>query len=137
MVKLIMGLKGAGKTKQLVQDINNAVKEEAGSIVCIEKGTKLRYDINMHVRLIDFQEYKLLGSLQFLKGFISGLHAGNFDISHVFIDSFYKLVENAGVAELEDFMLWCEKFGATNNLSFTVVVSEDPANATEALKAFM
>ena len=137
MVKLIMGLKGAGKTKQLVQDINNAVKEEAGSIVCIEKGTKLRYDINMHVRLIDFQEYKLLGSLQFLKGFISGLHAGNFDISHVFIDSFYKLVENAGVAELEDFMLWCEKFGATNKLSFTVVVSEDPTNATEALKAFM
>ena len=137
MVKLIMGLKGAGKTKQLVQDINNAVKEEAGSIVCIEKGTKLRYDINMHVRLIDFQEYKLLGSLQFLKGFISGLHAGNFDISHVFIDSFYKLVENAGIAELEDFMLWCEKFGKTNSLSFTVVVSEDPANATEALKAFM
>ena len=137
MVKLIMGLKGAGKTKQLVQDINSAVKDETGSIVCIEKGTKLRYDIDMHVRLIDFQEYKLLGSLQFLKGFISGLHAGNFDISHVFIDSFYKLVENAGVTELEDFVLWCEKFGNTNSLSFTVVVSEDPANATEALKAFM
>lgn len=137
MVKLIMGLKGSGKTKQLVQDINNAVKDETGSIVCIEKGTKLRYDIDMHIRLIDFQEYKLLGSLQFLKGFISGLHAGNFDISHVFIDSFYKLVENAGVAELEDFVLWCERFGKANDLSFTVVVSEDPANATDALKAFM
>ena len=137
MVKLIMGLKGSGKTKQLVQDINHAVKDETGSIVCIEKGTKLRYDIDMHVRLIDFQEYKLLGSLQFLKGFISGLHAGNFDISHVFIDSFYKLVENAGVSELEDFVLWCDKFGKANNLSFTVVVSEDPASATDALKAFM
>lgn len=137
MVKLIMGLKGSGKTKQLAQDINHAVKDEIGSIVCIEKGTKLRYDIDMHVRLIDFQEYKLLGSLQFLKGFISGLHAGNFDISHVFIDSFYKLVENAGVPELEDFVLWCDKFGKANNLSFTVVVSEDPASATDALKAFM
>ena len=70
MVKLIMGLKGSGKTNQLVQDINNAVKDETGSFVCIEKGTKLRYDIDMRVRLIDFQEYKLLGSLQFLKGFI-------------------------------------------------------------------
>lgn len=137
MVKLIMGLKGAGKTKQLIQDINCAVKDEIGSIVCIEKGTKLRYDIDMHVRLIDFQEYKLHGSIDFLKGFISGLHAGNFDISHIFIDSFYKLVEDGGVAEVEDFVLWCEKFGTVNNLSFTVVVSEDPAKATDALKAFM
>lgn len=95
MVKLIMGLKGSGKTKQLVTDINEAVKNETGSMVCIEKGTKLRYDIDIRVRLIDYQEYSM-GTLTFLKGFISGLHAGNFDISHIFIDSFYKLVEEAG-----------------------------------------
>ena len=136
MVKVIMGLKGSGKTKQLVHDINAAVKNESGSMVCIEKGTKLRYDIDMHVRLIDYQEYSM-GTLAFLKGFISGLHAGNFDISHIFIDSFYKLVENAGVAEVEDFILWCDKFGAANDLSFTVVVSEDPANAPETLKKYL
>ena len=51
MVKLIMGLKGSGKTKQLVTDINEAVKNETGSMVCIEKGTKLRYDIDIRVRL--------------------------------------------------------------------------------------
>ena len=56
MVKLIMGLKGSGKTKQLVTDINEAVKNETGSMVCIEKGTKLRYDIDIRVRLIDYQE---------------------------------------------------------------------------------
>ena len=134
MVKLIMGLKGSGKTKQLVTDINEAVKNETGSMVCIEKGTKLRYDIDIRVRLIDYQEYSM-GTLTFLKGFISGLHAGNFDISHIFIDSFYKLVEDAGVAEVEDFVLWCDKFGAANNMSFTVVVSEDPEKATEAMKA--
>ena len=136
MVKLIMGLKGSGKTKQLIQDINESVKNETGSMVCIEKGTKLRYDIDIRVRLIDYQEY-MMGSLCFLKGFISGLHAGNFDISHIFIDSFYKLVENADVAEVEDFVLWCDKFGKANDLSFTIVVSEDPANATEALKAYL
>ena len=136
MVKLIMGLKGSGKTKQLIQDINESVKNETGSMVCIEKGTKLRYDIDIRVRLIDYQEY-MMGSLTFLKGFISGLHAGNFDISHIFIDSFYKLIENATVAEVEDFVLWCDKFGKANDLSFTIVVSEDPANATDALKAYL
>lgn len=136
MVKLIMGLKGSGKTKQLIHDINASVKNETGSMVCIEKGTKLRYDIDMHVRLIDYQEYALKTLPQF-KGFISGLHAGNFDISHIFIDSFYKLVEGASLAEVEEFMLWCEKFGAANDMAFTVVVSEDPAKATETLKKFM
>ena len=67
MVKLIMGLKGSGKTKQLVTDINEAVKNETGSMVCIEKGTKLRYDIDIRVRLIDYQEYSM-GTLTFLKG---------------------------------------------------------------------
>ena len=136
MVKLIMGLKGSGKTKQLIQDINESVKNETGSMVCIEKGTKLRYDIDIRVRLIDYQEY-MMGSLTFLKGFISGLHAGNFDIIHIFIDSFYKLIENATVAEVEDFVLWCDKFGKANDISFTVVVSEDPANAPETLKKYL
>lgn len=94
MVKLIMGLKGSGKTKQLVTDINEAVKNETGSMVCIEKGTKLRYDIDIRVRLIDYQEYSM-GTLTFRRVH-QRPHAGNFDISHIFIDSFYKLVEDAG-----------------------------------------
>ncbi len=136
MVKLIAGLKGSGKTKQLIHDINESVKNEAGSMVCIEKGTKLRYDIDIRVRLIDYQEYSM-GSLSFLKGFISGLHAGNFDISHIFIDSFYKLVDNASVQEVEDFVLWCEQFGKVNDLCFTIAVSEDPEKLSEATKAFL
>ena len=136
MVNIMMGPEGSGKTKLLISAINNSVRHEAGSMVCIEKGTKLRYDIDIRVRLIDYQEYSM-GTLTFLKGFISGLHAGNFDISHIFIDSFYKLVEEAGVAEVEDFVLWCDKFGAANNMSFTVVVSEDPEKATEAMKAYL
>lgn len=137
MVKLIMGLKGAGKTKQLIHDINEAVKNEPGSMVCIENGTKLRYDIDRRVRLIEYQEYKMPGSLPFFKGFISGLHAGNFDISHIFIDSFYKIMDGATVADMEDFVLWCEKFGNANNIAFTIIVSEDPENAGETLKRFL
>ena len=136
MVKVIMGLKGSGKTKQLVHDINVAVKNESGSMVCIEKGTKLRYDIDMHVRLIDYQEYSM-GTLAFLKGFISGLHAGNFDISHIFIDSFYKLVDGATLADVEDFVLWCKRFGEAKSVEVTVGVSDDPAKASDALRAYM
>lgn len=137
MVKLIMGLKGAGKTKQLANDINEAVKNEPGSMVCIENGAKLRYDIDSRVRLIEYQEYKMPGSLPFFKGFISGLHAGNFDISHIFIDSFYKIIDDSTIADVEDFVLWCEEFGKANDLSFTIVVSEQPENASPALQRFL
>ena len=136
MVKVIMGLKGSGKTKRLIHDINTAVKNETGSMVCIEKGTKLRYDIDIHVRLIDYQEYRI-GEMSFLKGFISGLHAGNFDISHIFIDSFYKLIDNPCMADVEEFVIWCDQFGEANNMDFTIVVSDDPANATDTLKKYL
>ena len=136
MVKLIMGLKGAGKTAQLVQDINEAIKSETGSMVCIEQGTKLRYDIDSRVRLIEYQEYNL-GDLPSLKAFISGLYAGNFDVSHIFIESFYKLLKNGTSADVEDFVLWCDTFGSTRGIDFTILVSEDPATVSDALKKYM
>ncbi|MBR4308397.1 MAG: hypothetical protein IKT58_02255 [Oscillospiraceae bacterium] len=136
MVKLIVGLQGAGKTRQLVDDINETVKKDAGSLVCIEKGSKLRYDIDSRVRLIEYQEY-MMGDLPSFKGFISGLHAGNFDISHIFIDSFYKLINKGTLAEVEDFVLWCDKFGAANDINFTILVSEDPENISDTLKAYI
>ena len=136
MVKLIMGLKGAGKTAQLVQDINEAVKSETGSMVCIELGTKLRYDIDSRVRLIEYQEYNL-GDLPSLKAFISGLYAGNFDVSHIFIESFYKLLKNGTSADVEDFVRWCDKFGSDRDIDFTILVSEDPATVSETLKKYM
>ena len=91
MVQVIMGLKGSGKTKQLVKDINEAVQSETGSVVCVEFGKKLTYDIDYRVRLIDAKEYNIT-NVPLLKGFLSGLHAGNFDITHVFIESLYKII---------------------------------------------
>ena len=136
MLRVIMGVKGTGKTKQMIDLINTAAKDASGNVVCIERGPKMTYDIHYKIRLVNSGEFAM-HNYDFLKGFISGLHAGNFDISHIFIDSFYKLVEDAGVAEVEDFVLWCDKFGAANNMSFTVVVSEDPEKATEAMKAYL
>lgn len=136
MVKLILGLQGAGKTKQLVQDINEAVKTETGSMVCIEEGNKLRYDIDSRVRLIEYREY-MMRDLPSLKGFISGLCAGNFDITHIFIESFYKLIDNGTPAEIENFALWCDSFGSARGIDFTILVSEDPAVVSDTLKKYM
>ena len=136
MVKVIMGLSGSGKTKQLIQSINDAIATESGSMVCIEKGNKLTFDIDYRVRLIEAGEYQM-GSFTFLKGFISGLYAGNFDISHIFIDGLYKVAGSADLAEVEDFFDWCNAFGKINNLKFTFVVSDDPEKMPEGIQKYL
>ena len=135
MVKVIMGLKGSGKTKQLVKDINEAVQSETGSVVCVEFGKKLTYDIDYRVRLIDAKEENIT-DVTLLKGFISGLHAGNFDITHVFIESLYKLI-GEDRATGEAFVAWCEEFGAANDMRFTITISDEPAQASEAMKKYL
>ena len=136
MVTVIMGLRGSGKTKRLVDSINTAIKNESGSMVCIEKGNKLTYDIDYRVRLIEASDYTM-GSFTFLKGFISGLHAGNFDITHVFIDSLYKISGDSEVADVEDFLKWCEDFGRENMMDFTILVSDDPEKMPESVKKYL
>ena len=89
MIHVIMGLKGSGKTKKLIDAIHAAVAEAHGDVVCIEYGRALTYDVTYKVRLVDSQEYGI-SSPEMLKGFLSGLHAGNFDITNVFIDNLYK-----------------------------------------------
>ena len=136
MVKVIMGLKGSGKTKMLIDSINTAIKNESGSMVCIEKGSALRFDVDYRVRLIDASEYPL-GNYALLKGFISGLHAGNFDITHIFIDGLYKLSGTTDNEQTAEFLSWCESFGSANNIAFTLSVSADPAVMHESITKYM
>ena len=126
MVRLIMGMKGSGKTKQLIELINNAAKDEPGNVVFIEANRNMTYDIHYHIRLIDAHEYKL-GGYDLLQGFISGLHAGNYDISHMFIDNFCKIVGKDVDGETETFLNWLDSFGERNNIKFSVTVRADAA----------
>ena len=135
MIHLIMGLKGSGKTKKLIDAINTAVAEANGDVVCIEYGKKLTYDVTYKVRLVDSQEYGIR-SAEMLKGFLSGLHAGNFDITNVFIDNLYKTI-GKDVAAAEDFVVWCAKFAADNNMEITITISEDPANLSDEVKQYV
>ena len=135
MIHVIMGLKGSGKTKKMIDGINAAVAEAKGDVVCIEYGKKLTYDISYKVRLVDSKEYGI-NNADMLKGFLSGLHAGNFDITHVFIDNLYKTI-GSDRAVGEDFIAWCAKFAADNNMEVTITVSDDPEAASEAVKQYL
>ncbi len=135
MIHVIMGLKGSGKTKKLIDSIHQAVNEANGDVVCIEYGKKLTYDVNYRVRLVDSKEYGI-NSLDMLKGFLSGLHAGNFDITHVYIDNLYKTI-GSNPANGEAFVTWCAEFAKVNNMEITVSISDDPANASEAMKQYL
>ncbi len=135
MIHVIMGLKGSGKTKKLIASINETVASAAGDVVCIEYGKKLTYDVNYRVRLVDSKEYGIK-NLDMLKGLLSGLHAGNFDITNVYIDNLYKTIGTDRAAG-EEFILWCAEFAQVNNMNITVTVSDDPAGASEAVKQFL
>ena len=136
MVKLIMGLKGSGKTKQLIELVKKAVEEEHGDVVCLEKGPKLTYDIPHKARLISITQYDF-GSYEFLKGFISGLNASNYDVSHVFIDSLQKIVDTAEVSELEGLLTWLAALSEKEGIKFTITYSAEPELASEGVKRFL
>ena len=136
MVSILMGLKGSGKTKRLVEMVRDAVKEETGDVVCIEKERKLTYDIPYQARLIDAGTYDI-GSYEFLKGLICGVHAGNYDITHFFIDNFYKLVNDKSQDALITFVSWLEKFSESEHISFVLSVTSDPETAPEAIKQYI
>ena len=126
MIRVIMGKKGSGKTKQMIEMINNAVQTEHGNVVCIEKGNKLTFDIHYQIRLVEASQ----------KGFISGLYAGNYDITHVFIDSLTKIVEGEPDLETEKFLDWLNNFGEKHNIKFTITISDDESLASDGIKKY-
>ena len=136
MVQVIVGLKGSGKTKKLVDLVRAAVNEETGDVVCIEKERKLTFDIPYQARLIDAGTYDI-GSYEFLKGLICGVHAGNYDITHFFIDNFYKLVNDKSVESLETFLAWLDKFSTNENISFVISLSVDAETLSDTVKKYM
>ena len=135
MIKVIMGLKGSGKTKKLIESIKDSVVNAHGDVVCIEYGQKLTYDLPHKVRLVDSKEYGISNS-DMLKGLLSGLHAGNYDITNVYIDNLYKTIGTDRAAG-EAFILWCAEFAQVNNMNITITVSDDPAEASEEVKKFL
>ena len=136
MVRVIMGAKGTGKTKQLIDMINYAAENESGNVVCVEIGKKLVYDVSPAVRLVESSDFAA-DNFTFFKGFISGMYASNDDLTHVFIDSLCKIIPSEpDSAEVEEFLGWLDRFSEQNQVKFTITISAAIALATEALKAY-
>ena len=135
MIRVIMGKKGSGKTKQMIDMINSAVQTEHGNVVCIEKGNKLTFDIHYQIRLVEASQYDI-ADYTALKGFVSGLYAGNYDITHIFIDSLTKIVGTECNNDTKKLLDWLNNFGEKHNIKFTITISDDESLAPEGVKKY-
>lgn len=134
MIKLITGKKGTGKTKILIDQINESVKSTNGSVVCVEKGSTVRYSISRKARWCDTEYYKVEGYEAFY-GFIAGLLASNYDITDVYVDGIFKI----GGRDYEAFGTMLEKIDALTGEDVSVVftVSADVDELSENVKQFI
>ncbi len=133
MIKLITGKKGTGKTKVLINLINDAVKSTNGDLICIEKGAKLTYDISYKVRLVDADRFGIQGYDAFY-GFIAGMLAGNYDIKEIFVDGILKI----GGADFEELGATLAKLEALSgeDTMITFTVSADAGELPESVTKF-
>ena len=127
---MIIGVKGTGKTKALINLVNTASAESKGDVVCIEKGAKLRYDVKSSVRLIDTEEY-FVADAEALYGFIAGIFASNHDITDLFVDSALKICNN-DAATFDKFVDLTAKLAEKLNVNI-VMTSSIPVEEASAI----
>ncbi len=134
MIKLITGKKGSGKTKILIDQINDSVKSSNGSIVCVEKGSNVRYSISRKVRWCDTEYYKIDGYETFY-GFVAGLLASNYDITHIFVDGIFRI----GGRDYEALGNLLEKIDKLtgDDVSVVFTVSADADELSDNVKQFI
>ena len=133
MVTLLIGKKGSGKTKKLIQYANEAVAASQGNVVVIEKGAKLTYDITSKARLIDTDQYSISG-YDMLFGFLSGICAGNYDVTDILIDSTFKICPEA-VDGLEVFTKKLQDLSENSEANFVVLISAAEEDIPSELNA--
>lgn len=135
MVSLILGHKGSGKTKKLIEHVNSAVDASNGNVVCIEKGRKLTYDVSNQVRLIDSDAYGISGYDQFF-GFLCGVCAGNYDITDISIDATLR-IGSRDYNELAVFLRKVDGLSLQADTNFTLTISADKEELPKEIFEFV
>ncbi len=136
MVELLIGKKGTGKTKALLESVNNAAAVAKGNVVFISDDTRRNmYDIKSSVRMVDTKEFDIETYGELL-GFISGIVSGNFDITNVFVDGIFKIVGTDKLDGFEEFLKRLEKMSTQFNISFVISVSIDAQTAPDYIKKY-
>lgn len=133
MVTLIVGQKGTGKTKKLIQLVNNAVTESKGNVVVLEKGAKLTYDVTHKARLIDTDQFGIDGFDMFY-GFVSGICAGNYDVTDIFVDSTLK-IGGKDMEKFADFVAKANVLATKSETKITLLVSANDSEIPESVNA--
>ena len=134
MLKLIVGTKGSGKTKTMIDMIDKATKTTSGNIVVIEKCMKLTTEINHAARLVDVDEYGVVGA-DMLYGFVAGVLAGNYDITELYVDGILK-VGGRDYEALGKTLAAVDAL-AGENVKVIVTVSADEAELPDSVKKYL
>ena len=135
MVKMIVGLKGSGKTKTLINLVNTAAETTKGAVVCIQKGNNLIHEITRSVRLINADDYNIT-TANSLYGFVCGVCASNYDITDIFVDGTMRICQR-DLALIEQFVKEADAILAPNNINLTLTLSLDSADLPDGLKAYV
>lgn len=135
MLKLIIGVKGTGKTKQLINLVNEAADATNGVVVCVEKGTGLRFDVKHTVRLINTNEY-LVFDAETLAGFVAGILASNHDVTDIFIDSALKIAKN-DVNKFDDLVKALDELSEKLGVNIIVTSSIPCEEASDVVKKYL
>ena len=134
-MKLIIGVKGTGKTKALIDMANSALETSKGSVICIEKGDKLRFDIKYQVRLIDSDEYHV-GDAHALYGFVAGILASDHDVTDLFIDSALKICKNDTEA-FDGFLIRLDALAKKIGVNVVITSSIPVEEASETVNQYV
>ena len=135
MVKLIVGHKGTGKTKMMVDLANTAVRERDGSIVFIIKDDRLSKDLNYNIRMIVMDEYEYVTNIDEYIGFIYGILSSNHDIEEIFIDSILKHADIT-ITDLPEFLKRLSTISEKNNVEFVVSLSADESELDSSVRQY-
>ncbi len=136
MIKIHIGLKGSGKTKKLIDAVNNALHVEKGNVVCITEGDRLMHDLDRAVRMVNTEAFNI-ENMDVFAGMICGIIAQDFDVTHIFIDSVFKSVPGADMDQLDAFISKLESLEKKFNVSFTMMVSAEESAATPNVKKYI
>lgn len=120
MIKIIIGRKGSGKTKKLVDLVNEAANTTLGNVVCIEKGDTLTYSVTHKARLIDADAYGISGYNEYYS-MLAGIKSGNHDVTHIFGDATLRI----GTRDYDELYAFFERLGKIDDVEFLFTVSAD------------
>ncbi len=134
MIKIIAGEKGTGKTARLVDDINTVAAQD-NNVVCIERGTRLDQLLKPNVRLVNMKEYPVSGYDQLL-AFICGICSKDYDLTHIYIDSIFKVADDPDINDLEAFVTKLDAFLKETPITASIILSAKIDDLPEIVKAF-